>query len=538
VILNLIDLNQSVPSHIFKRGKSYYHNEQVQHMKQKQNKTNTSTFHAEVVGTEIYLVQMEVNDQLDILSSYCDCPYAQKDFCKHQVALCLSILDIVTALPTQVESKVSSIKTVRFDDVLDKNELSEAKIIVQSSINSAKQRGFITYSQSFMALHGAEKIILLIDQYIETSRYQMAVKTGIQTLQPVVKALQFTDDSSGNFGDVILLLQSQIHYAISSGLFSWSSQEKTLMLKQIIKASENKIYMDWSDWKFELLRAGMTLCEDEKLFNLMSLHLQFLETSIQSESGYMSRYELSQLKILQFNLLSIRQDDLAIEKFLQENRYLDDIKEIAIERAIALQNLDEAMDIALAGEFEHSEYPGLVNKWRIHQYKLHKMQNHLEHQKELAFQLVSHGNIEFFNDLNELYNLDEWPDVLDKLLSILNSKHQYSVVYTTILKQENLFSRLLHYCQGNLYDLPEHVQWLKAEYPQETKDLYLQWLYEKASNASNRSKYRQVCREIKTFKKLFGDEATALLVDALQKKYPLRTAFLDELDKMKTNKGL
>lgn len=536
MILNLIDLNQSVPSYIFKRGKSYFQNGQVQHIKL--SKSNTSTFHAEVLGTELYLVQLEVNDQHDILSSNCDCPYTITDFCKHQVALCLAILDTVTALPTQAESKVSSIHIVRYEDVLDNNELSQSKIIVQSSINCAKQRGFITYSQSFMALHGAEKLILLIDQYIETSRYQMAVKTGLQTLQPVVKALQFTDDSSGNFGDVIQQLQSQIHYAISNGVFSWSSQEKTSMLKQIIKASENKIYTDWSDWKFELLRAGMTLCEDEKLFNLMSLHLQFLETFIQFESGYRSRYELSQLKILQFNLLIIRQDDQAIEKFLQNNRHLDDIKEIAIERAIALQNLDDAMDIALAGEFEQSEYPGLVNKWRIHQYKLHKMQNHLAHQKELAFQLVSHGNIEFFNDLKELYSLDEWPDVLDKLLSILNSKHQYSVVYTTILKQENLFSQLLHYCQVNLYNLPEHVQWLKAEYPQETKELYLLWLYEKASSASNRSNYRQVCREIKAFKKLFGDEVTALLVDTLQKKYPLRTAFLDELDKMNTKKGL
>ncbi len=117
-------------------------------------------------------------------------------------------------------------------------------------------------------------------------------------------------------------------------------------------------------------------------------------------------------------------------------------------------------------------------------------------------------------------------------------KHQVALCYGTPWSRKDNTSQLLHYCQVNLYNLPEHVQWLKAEYPQETKELYLQWLYEKASSASNRSNYRQVCREIKAFKKLFGDEATALLVDALQKKYPLRTAFLDELDKMKTKKGL
>ena len=533
--MNLTNLKQFVPSRIFKRGESYFHNGQVQHIKQ--NKANTSTFHARVIGTEQYSVQLNLNDHFDILSSVCDCPYAQKDFCKHQVALCLAILDTVASPPTIIEVKMPPVKVSPYKDELDKNELSHSKIIVQSSINSAKQRGFINYSRSFMALHGAEKTVQLIDQYIETSRLQMAVVTGIQTLQPVLKALQFSDDSSGNFGDVIRQLQSQIYYAVSCGVFSWSSQEKTSILKQIIKASEHKVYTDWSDSKFELLRAGIMLCEDEKLFDLMSIHLQFLETSLQFTSDYMSRFELSRLKILQFNLLSIRKDDQAIEEFLQQNIHLDAMKEIAIERAVVSQNFEVAMDIALAGERDHSEYPGLVNKWRIHQYKLHKMMNHLPPQRELAFQLIVNNNVEFFNDLKELYSKDEWPDVLENLLSNLNSKRAYSV-YTTILKQENLFSLMLLYCTENLHELTQHVQWLKAEYPNETKDLYLQWLFEQASRASNRSNYRKVCREIQSFKKLFGDEATALLVETLLKKYPNRTAFLDELGKMNTKKGL
>ncbi len=526
-----------MPSRIFNRGESYYHNEQVLHIKQKQNKTKGSTFHAEVMGTELYLVEIEVNDQLEILSSYCDCPYAQKDFCKHQVALCLVVLDTVAVPETSKESKTPSIQTLHYEDVLDKNELSESKTMVQSSINSAKQRGFINYRQSFKALHGAEQMIRLIDQYTETKRYQMAVTTGLQTLQPVVKALQFTDDSSGNFGDVIQQLLSQIHYAISSGAFSWSSNEQTDMLKQMIKATQNKIYTDWPDWKFELLTSAILLCEDEKRFHIMSQHLQLLEAPMQLASDFMNRFEFSQLKMVQFNLLSIRQDDQAIEEFLQQNLHLNAIKEIAMEQAVVSQNLDKAMEIAVSGERDHAEYPGLVDKWRIHQYKLHKMMNHLPNQKELAFQLVSHGNVEFFNDLKELYSVEEWPEVLENLLSKLNTPRYY-LDYTSILKQENLFSRMLHHCQDNLHDLTEHAQWLKAEYPNETKELYIQWLLDRASGASTRPNYRQVCREIKTFKKVFGDEATGLLIETLQTTYPQRPAFLDELSKINIKKGL
>jgi hypothetical protein len=136
-----------------------------------------------------------------------------------------------------------------------------------------------------------------------------------------------------------------------------------------------------------------------------------------------------------------------------------------------------------------------------------------------------------------LYWEDEWPGVLENLLSILKSKRAYSV-YTTILKQENLFSLMLIFCTENLHELPQHVQWLKTKYPKETKDLYLQWLFEQANNATNRSNYRKVCREIQSFKKLFGDEATAVLVETLLKKYPYRTAFQDELGKINIKKGL
>jgi hypothetical protein len=221
--LNLTNLKQFVPSRIFKRGESYFHNGQVQHIKQ--SKAKTSMFHAQVIGTEHYSVQLNLNlnDHFDILSSTCDCPYAQKDFCKHQVALCLAIHDTIASPPPIIEVKIPSVKVSPYKDELDKNELSQSKIIVQASINSAKQRGFIIYSRSFMALHGAEKTVQLIDQYIETNRFQMAVVTGLQTLQPVLKALQFSDDSSGNFGDVIQQLQSQIPYAISCGVFTWSS---------------------------------------------------------------------------------------------------------------------------------------------------------------------------------------------------------------------------------------------------------------------------------------------------------------------------
>ena len=96
---------------------------------------------------------------------------------------------------------------------------------------------------------------------------------------------------------------------------------------------------------------------------------------------------------------------------------------------------------------------------------------------------------------------------------------------------------MLHFCSRNLHTISDQAKWLLKEFPNETRDLYRQWLFEKAKDASNRSNYRQVCRKIQAYQKLFGDEYTSLIVETLVTSYPKRTAFLDELQKIKI-KGL
>ncbi|MGE6486791.1 SWIM zinc finger family protein [Paenisporosarcina sp. NPDC076898] len=531
--MNLSNFKQFIPSRIFKRGEDYFQNGFVQNLKQ----DNAYTYSATVVGSEKYLVFIELNNNYEIVFSQCDCPHALENFCKHQVAVCLKILDSHSSR-SQVNPTNTAVRSkLIYNDILDKNELRQSGMLVQSSITSAKHRGFIDYHQSFNALHGAESVVKLMDIYIDTNRYQMAVMTGLQTLQPVVKALQFSDDSSGNFGELIQQILAKINFAVSCGVFSWTSKEKNSMFTQILKASENKIYADWSDWKFTLLRVAMLLCEDEKLYNIMEQHLKMLELPLQSELDFMTRFEFSQLKILQFDLLSTKKDEQAIESFLKENLYLNAIKELAIERALVLKDLDEAMNIAVAGEREHAEYPGLVNQWRIHQYKIYKLLNDVPNQKSLAFQLVRSGNIELFNDFKQLYPSDDWQDVLENLLSILSNKRIDST-YVFILKQECLYERMLDYCRDNLHAIQQHAQWLNAEFPTETKVLYGQWLHNQAESASARPKYRQVCREIKIYRSLFGNDDTNLLIETLKSKFPKRTAFLDELNKINTKKSM
>lgn len=129
----------------------------------------------------------------------------------------------------------------------------------------------------------------------------------------------------------------------------------------------------------------------------------------------------------------MKEDEQEIEDFLNQNLHLNTVKELVIEQLIASQQYEKALEIAHLGEQENAHLPGLVKQWRIHQFNLYKILEDVPKQKDLAFYLVSNSafSIDYYDDLKSLYGEDEWPAVLDHLLSILQ-KDRWSTTYSTI----------------------------------------------------------------------------------------------------------
>jgi hypothetical protein len=92
---------------------------------------------------------------------------------------------------------------------------------------------------------------------------------------------------------------------------------------------------------------------------------------------------------------------------------------------------------------------------------------------------------------------------------------------------------MLQLCTEYPNSIQDHAKWLFKVYPIEVENLYQKSILQMAEAASDRGKYRKVCKEIKTFQKLFGDLKSLEFVEALRVKYPKRTAFLDELSRVK-----
>ena len=88
-------------------------------------------------------------------------------------------------------------KQLLFKYTPQKDEISSAKKLITASINVAKRKGFIDWRHVGPALQGAELTLQKAQEKVEKGEWESAVLLAIAVMPPVVKMLNFSDDSNG-----------------------------------------------------------------------------------------------------------------------------------------------------------------------------------------------------------------------------------------------------------------------------------------------------------------------------------------------------
>ena len=109
---------------ILKRGYNYYLEDAVHDVTR-----NGNHYEGLVYGTEIYEVQIEIDDNGNVEDMDCDCPYAEENNCKHMVALLYYLEN-----DGEIESKKAIRNTDNYDKILDRISENEIKEFVLEKI--------------------------------------------------------------------------------------------------------------------------------------------------------------------------------------------------------------------------------------------------------------------------------------------------------------------------------------------------------------------------------------------------------------------
>lgn len=115
--MNLNNFQNQISSTILSRGKDYYHNGAVNVLEEEED----GVWSAEVVGSEIYSVEVELSDGGEIESYICDCPH-DADVCKHIVAVFYELKDKVKIIRLKPEQKGKK-QALSFNELLEKVSL-------------------------------------------------------------------------------------------------------------------------------------------------------------------------------------------------------------------------------------------------------------------------------------------------------------------------------------------------------------------------------------------------------------------------------
>jgi polyhydroxyalkanoate synthesis regulator phasin len=515
---------------------------------------------ASVHGSQTYSVEIFLEGDGVIKQASCSCPYDWSETCKHQAAVFLALREEAPVENQDVESSEKDLKKLlkqeskedlvsiilqfaRSHEEVERQlllryaspeeEITTAKSLIRDYIKGAKSSGFIHWRRMDEAMQGAYMVLDNAEKKNDRGSYVQAVKIALEIMPPIVSMTQYADDSGGEITFVVRNTMKVIKSAVEMGLDELSPDEQKEIFKAVLKEAKNKRYNDWDEWRFNLLDAIIPFGKEPKLRATLEKELdKLLENTPQNEWSW--RHTEQSIKQLQLSLLEVSgAEDSTIGGFIEENLRHDQFREKAIERSLERNEYEKAEQLCLDGEKQDTSYAGLIYKWKDYRYQVYEQQGDLDSQRRLAHELVSrYYEYKDYERLKNLYSTEEWQEVFEQLLTELGNGHSRGL-YLTIITEEKLEDRILEYATAKPSSIIELYPYLIDNHLSEVNNLFVDMIMYGAENASERRLYKQVCKDIKKYKKACGETNSRKLIEELMSKYPRRPAFLDELQKIK-----
>jgi hypothetical protein len=523
-------------------------------------------FRAEVQGSKLYEVYVELDEDGSVLSSECDCPYDYGPVCKHQAAVLLKFRDGTTALPNskksaltsphkdlkkllEAESKESLVALILSlmadsDTVKQRvnlhvsnagrNEvLAECRKLIRSYINNyADNYGFVTWRSVGHAVKGAELAAEKAREAADDANWIGALRINLCILEEMVDMLQKADDSDGTVGGVIEDCLERIHeLTMVNDRIQQADREDLFRL--LLEASKQPRFDGWPDWQLALLENASHLATTDDLRKKWDEHVSRMISGKRGDT-WSDNYFAQRVAVMRYHIIQTYEGEDQAREYLNRHLYFSDFRELAIRNALNSGNYDEVIRLAEEGEAQDQakDLRGLVKKWKQCRYEAYRRSGELELMRKLGEELVLEGDYSYYKQIKDTYPAAEWPSVYRNMLQKLEKDGWCGDIYTRILVEEQETARLLTYVKKQPARIEDFHPYLKQQFPVEVKELFRTHIIARAAQSRTRRQYQDVCRILRILEKAEGKEEAVQIVHTLVAKYPNKPAFRDELMKL------
>lgn len=562
--MNLYQLTKSIDPVILDRGRDYLLDGNILSIEIMGN----NTYRAEVEGSQLYEVYIELGDEGMVISSGCDCPYDYSPVCKHQAAVLLKLRDLngklaefppqnanfdspITSLKEllEAESKESLIDLICLlaadSDVLEKRihlhltkassseVLEECRELIQSYIDiHADDHGFVNWRNVSRAVEGAYIVAEKACAAADDKEWVQAVEINLTIMEEMIDFIQSTDDSGGNVGVVIDESLERLR-EITLHTHHIAQADRNTIFQLLLDESKQPSYNGWGDWQLAFIEMASHLALTSVLREQWDRQVEELSNK-HAQGTWGDSYFAENLALMRYQLIQTHDGDEQARDFIIEHLSFSKFRVMAIDEAYRNGNYDEVIRLTEEGEALDlaNGLPGLVKQWKQYRYEAYSQTNQTERQRSIGVEFLLDGDFSYYKTVKSLHSAEEWATVYQEILRKLELSSWPRDIYTKILIEEKEYAKLLAYIQKRSTYLEEFHLLLYPHYPAEIKTLFLSYIEAKANASANRRDYEEVCRIILMLYKVGGKEEARQVIGTLKARYPRRPAFQDELMKI------
>ena len=309
-------------------------------------------------------------------------------------------------------------------------------------------------------------------------------------------------------------------------------QMRDQALALIIKEAKKSVFDGWTDWRYDLLKSGICLCDEKSAKKLEKVLDTLLEIS---QEDYLPEYTKKEDLIVRYLLHRHLYGKKNMQKELYQNISINELRIIAIKDAMEEKNYDEAEKLCLEKANAENTWhyrSGDPEDWNNMLYDIYKTANNTEKQIAQAKKLLLMGNEKFWEVLKQIYKeCGAWNENYESLLDELKDSKR-TVCYRSVLISENEKKRLLEDVMENPYDLFYYGKYLIKENPEQVYELCYKEISESCAQAKDRREYKKITKNIAQLIKWKGNDTAKSLIEELKQRYPRKPALLDELEKV------
>lgn len=561
--LSLENFKKEITSHILQRGRDYYDDGCVTSLEE----TGDGHWLAEVEGTDLYIVEVELNGEGGI-DHTCSCPYDWGPTCKHVAAVLYAIEDTFQEYfdgkPTRPRKKritrKEKVRTIL--ENLPKQELVEILTefagndrqialtllarfgsegegkkayirIAKDSLKMGQGRGgFIDYWGASNAARGLLEMLNRARKFLRHGKSTEAIPIAQAILETVIPAIEYADDSMGALGECI---DSACQILEEAGTCLEGTPRRDLFEYCLAKAPVDPfVEWDWG-WFLAQLAADLIATQEERtnlfkaLDNMATRHGATYDDSPFSPT----RFDHERAALTKLTVIRREDGEEAALNFIQDHLHYHPFRQHLIKHYMEADDLEEAKRLCREWlENDSPQAPGLRKEYLSTLLNIAQMEGDKSETARLARELFLHtSKFNYYDLLKQMTHEENWSIVVEDIISDVEERSWGRHLQAEIYARETMWEQLLEVSlDGGENYLNSYREHLEPRFPEEILGAYKQVIYNKLSRTSNRAIYAEAAGYLLRLNEMgYRKEAEEIKKDLITK-YKRRKAMIEELN--------